>query len=40
MSRSFGAILPLVAAAIFATAVAILQLGVRFLYSRALLLRR
>jgi len=39
MSRSFGAILPTIAA-IFATAVAILQLGVRFLYSRAPLLRR
>lgn len=40
MSWSFGAILPMIAAAIFATAGAVLHLGVRFLYSRALLLRR
>ena len=40
MTWSFGAILPMIAAAIFAGAGALLHLGVRFLYTRALLLRR
>jgi len=40
MTWSFGAILPMIAAAIFAGAGALLHLGVRFLYTRAMLLRR
>jgi hypothetical protein len=40
MTWSFGAILPMIAAAVFAAAGAVIHLGVRFLYSRALLLRR
>ncbi len=40
MTWSFGAILPMIAAAIFAGVGAIIHLGVRFVYTRALLLRR
>lgn len=40
MTWSFGAILPMIAAAIFAGAGAAIHLGVRFVYTRALLLRR
>ena len=40
MTWSFGAILPMIAAAVFAGAGAVIHLGARFLYSRALLLRR
>lgn len=40
MTWSFGAILPTIAAAVFAGAGAVIHLGVRFLYAQALLLRR
>lgn len=40
MTWSFGAILPMIAAAIFAGAGAAIHLGVRFVYARMLMLRR
>jgi hypothetical protein len=40
MTWTFGAVLPMIAAAIFAAAGAAIYYGVRFIYSRALVLRR
>lgn len=40
MTWTFGAVLPMIAAAIFATAGAAIWYGVRFVYARALVLRR
>ncbi|MGJ9420027.1 hypothetical protein ACHAC9_20080 [Massilia sp. CMS3.1] len=40
MTWTFGAVLPLIAACIFATLGAAIYYGVRFVYSRALMLRR
>jgi hypothetical protein len=40
MTWTFGAVLPMIAAAIFATAGAAIYYGVRFIYSRAVALRR
>jgi hypothetical protein len=40
MTWTFGAVLPMIAAAIFGAAGAAIYYGVRFIYSRALVLRR
>ena len=40
MTWTFGAVLPTIAAGIFAAVGAAIYYGVRFIYSRALLLRR